>query len=380
MHVAASLLTWAVERSGLQQAEVTAKFPRFDDWLQDGSRPLLADLEKFAKLTRTPLGYLFLDEPPEESVPIKDFRTWGNAPVGRPSADLLEIIYLSQARQAWYREYAKRIGQDRLPFVGSVSPDSPPGPVAVHICQVLGFDAKRRRTWGKPDDAWRWLFGAVESLGVLVMANGVVGGNTHRKLDPKEFRGFSISDDLAPLIFVNLADGKPSKAPLVFTLIHELAHVWAGDSVLSSADPSASRGSAGELWANRVAAEALVPKGELASAWAGSSAADLQRLRRVFHVSTLVILRKALDDGLLGRDEYQRACNAERARLDAHDASGSAGGGNFYNVAPYRVGRGFAKAVIADTLEGGTLFSEAYSLLGVSSHRTFERLAEKVMA
>jgi Zn-dependent peptidase ImmA (M78 family) len=380
MHVAASLLTWAVERSGLPLTEVAAKFPGFDDWLQDGSRPLLADLEKFAKLTKTPLGYLFLDEPPEEPVPIRDFRTWGNVPIRRPSPDLLETVYQCQTRQSWYREYAERMDQDPLPFVGSAPRWSAPGPVAADICHALGLDVHRRQSWGKTDDAWRWLFGAVESLGVLVMANGVVGGNTHRKLDPKEFRGFSISDDLAPLIFVNLADGKLSKAPLVFTLVHELAHVWAGDSALSSADPSATRGPAEELWANRVAAEALVPKSELARVWAGSSAADLQRLRRVFHVSTLVILRKALDDRLLTWDEYRPVRDAERARIDALKPPDKPGGGDFYNVAPYRVGRGFARAVIADTLEGGTLFSEAYSLLGVSSHSTFERLAEKVMA
>jgi Zn-dependent peptidase ImmA (M78 family) len=171
------------------------------------------------------------------------------------------------------------------------------------------------------------------------MINGVVGGNTRRKLDPKEFRGFSIADAIAPLVFVNGADGTESKAPQVFTLIHELAHIWAGDSGISSADIEARQGEQAELWANQVAAEVLVPADDLRKAWRGADLDELSRLRRTFSVSTLVILNRAFNAGLLEWSDYQQRYGAEMERIGAQTQDGGAGGGNFYKVQPYKVSR-----------------------------------------
>ncbi|MDR0285870.1 MAG: ImmA/IrrE family metallo-endopeptidase [Propionibacteriaceae bacterium] len=376
-----SLLAWAVERSRLEQAQIAAAFPRFADWLDDQARPTISELEKFAKLTRTPLGYLFLEEPPEESVPIRDFRTWGNLGVERPSPDLLDTLYDCQMRQAWYHDHALAMGFESLKFVGSVTAGTSPDAVAAAIRQALGLDSRERARWNQPANAWRWLVDAAESLGVLVMVSGVVGLNTHRKLDPGEFRGFALVDPLAPVIFVNGADSKPSKAPHVFTLIHELAHIWAGDSGVSGTDFSTRHGDADEVWANRVAAEVLVPASELTATWSDASATELQRLRKIFCVSTLAILNQALDCGLLSWDVYQRTYASEWSRVaGALQTAEATGGGNFHHTQPYRVSKRFAKALVSDTLEGRTLYTDSYALLGVRKHSVFERFAETVMA
>ena len=94
------LLRWARERSGLDRAELAHRFPKLDAWDRRESSPTLKQLESFAKATHTPVGYLFLQEPPVERVPIPDFRTAGNARVGRPSPDLLDTIYMPAARGA----------------------------------------------------------------------------------------------------------------------------------------------------------------------------------------------------------------------------------------------------------------------------------------
>jgi Zn-dependent peptidase ImmA (M78 family) len=325
------------------------------------------------------LGYFFLAEPPQESVPIQDFRTLGNALVPRPSPDLLDTIYDCQMRQEWYREYALAEGFEPLEFVGSVQETTAPIAVAAAIRDALDYGPDRRAACRTPDDARGYLIRAIESLGVLVMVNGVVGNNTHRKLDPKEFRGFAIADPLAPLVFVN---GTDAKAAQLFTLIHELAHIWAGETGLSDADMSVKSGQSAELWANKVAAEVLVPQAELRAVWPANSDADaLEGVAETFKVSTLVTLKSAFDAGLIGWDDYQARYEAEWERIRRiMDQRGTTSGGNFYNTQPFRVSRQFARAVVSWTLEGKTMFSDAYMLLGTAKHETFERFADAVMA
>ena len=123
---------------------------------------------------------------------------------------------------------------------------------------VLSIEQIRRtsHTW---DEFLRELTRSAEATGILVMRSGIVGGNTRRKLSVNEFRGFVISDDLAPLVFIN---GRDSKAAQIFTLVHELVHVWIDRSGISNPDPKdvpAELRNTVETFCNSVAAEVLVP-------------------------------------------------------------------------------------------------------------------------
>jgi transcriptional regulator with XRE-family HTH domain len=150
VEVRPALLRWAQERAGLDTDELTRRFPKFSDWEQERARPTLKQLEHFAQSTHTPIGYLFLSEPPAEQVPIPDFRTMGTRPVMRPSPDLLDTIYICQQRQEWYRDFMRSQRADALAFVGSVTLASNVEATATAIRTALGFDINERQqlpTW-----------------------------------------------------------------------------------------------------------------------------------------------------------------------------------------------------------------------------------------
>lgn len=367
------LLLWACERAGrsvdaLAQKQSLRKLPA---WVSGEERPTFKQLEKFAQATYTPFGYFFLPAPPEESVPIPDLRTIGNQYLGHPSPDLLDTMYICQQRQEWYRDFARSMGEKPLRFVGSANLENDTAEVARNIRQALGFDLDERRHMPTWTEALRRFIQQADSFGIMVMVSGIVGSNTHRSLDPQEFRGFALADPLAPLVFIN---GKDTKAAQMFTLAHELAHIWLGETALSDVGPVTMPSNKTELWCNHVAAELLVPLPALREAYEDSSSLreELDRLARWFKVSTLVILRRLHDVGKLTRDELWQAYDKELVRLRAM-SKGS--GGNFYLTLPARVSKRFARALVISTLEGQTLHRDAFRLLGFRKHATFRELA-----
>jgi Zn-dependent peptidase ImmA (M78 family) len=374
--VAPKLLLWACERRGVEPLELSKRFPAVERWIAGESSPTLKQLEAFASATYTPLGYLLLHTPPEEPVPISDLRTLRDRPVHRPSPDLLDTVYLCQQRQAWYRDHALSSGESALPLVGSIRRNANIEATASRMRTELRFDLDERRSMPTWEDALRRFVEQSEELGVLVMVSGIVGVNTRRKLDPAEFRGFALCDEYAPLVFIN---GVDSKAAQMFTLAHELAHIWLGETALSNASASSTDGAGIERWCNEVAAELLVPRGRFLSEarrWDEPTVA-VDRLARAFKVSTLVVIRRLFDVGLLDAAAMWQLYSAEATRLQGL-ASRGPGGGDFYAAQRARVGRRFARAVYESTWEGRSSFAEAFRLLNVKKMATFERLAEAV--
>jgi Zn-dependent peptidase ImmA (M78 family) len=373
--VEGALLAWAQRRSRVSRDRLLARFPALDAWEVGEKQPTLRQLEQFARATYTPVGYLLLPHPPQERLPVPDCRTIGEVEVGQASPDLLDTIYQCQQRQEWYRDYARSHRESRVAFVGTLTTNVEVDEAARLMRAVLGFEpAERGASWG---EAARRLIDEAEQHGVLVMVNGVVGSNTHRKLDPREFRGFALSDDLAPLIFVNGAD---TKAAQIFTLAHELAHLWLGESAVSDVDLAVTSTNTVERWCNRVAAEFLLPLTDLGDVEVEDARLtdELERLARQFKVSTLVALRRVFDAGLLNETRYRIAYAAERDRILELMEDRISSGGNFYNTQPVRVSKRFARALIESTLEGQTLHRDAFQMLGFKKHATFEELAHRL--
>lgn len=370
VQVRPELIQWACARTGYGEAALTKRFPKLAAWQSGEAEPTLKQLESLAQATHTPIGYFFLPEPPVEQVPIPDFRTIGNELIEHPTPDLLDTIYICQQRQEWYREFARTMGDQPLPFVGSVRQSDDVAAAAERIRTALGFSVEERRQIGTWTDALRRFIEQADALGILVMVNGVVGSNNRRKLDPAEFRGFALSDPLAPLVFINGAD---TKAAQMFTLAHELVRLWLAQTGLSDIGPVTSPSNDVELWCNRVAAELLVPLAALRQEYQPhlNLREEVPRLARVFKVSTLVILRRIHDAGGMTRDQLWAEYEAELARLRRIDRPS---GGDFYLTTAARVGKRFARAVVTAALEGRSSFTEAFRLLGFKKMSTFHEL------
>jgi len=358
------LLRWACKRAGLSPADLRRKFPRIDDWERGEAKPTLKQLEAFAKAVRVPLGYLFLPEPPEERVPIPDLRTIRDEGLRHPSPDLLDTIYAMQRRQAWLREELIECGAEPVDFVGSARLSDDPDAVGREMRRVMGFE----KGWAAQVPTWtesvRELRRAVEELGIMAVINGIVGNNTHRKLDVEEFRGFALSDEYAPLIFVNGADVKSAQ---MFTLAHELAHIWLGESALTDVSLTSHPAQDIESWCNQAAAEFLVPARELKAYWRDIRHEVMpfkfEAAARHFKVSPIVAGRRAMDLRLVGRETffefYREYTERERWRRPA------GGGGDFYNNQNMRVGERFTLQVILAAKGGRLSFKEAYDLTGL---------------
>lgn len=374
------VLRWARERAGLERTALAKKVigrpeaSRVKQWEQNG-RLTYAQVRKLAHATHTPEGFLYLDEPPEDRLPIPDFRTVGDEAVRRPSPDLLDTVYMMQRRQAWMRDFLIEEAEPPLRFVGSSTLDSNPQEVAANIRDHLGVAggwASEESTW---TDALMHLRHKIEAAGILIVINGVVGNNNYRKLDPDEFRGFVLSDKHAPLVFINGAD---FKAAQMFTIAHEVAHLWINREGVSNFEAMQPPPSRVERWCNEVAAEFLVPAAELSGIWPQARRADepYQFLAARFKVSSIVAARRALDLNFISKrqffdfyDSYQRDERRKQAKKSTD--------GNFWNTQNVRIGKRFGTAVVRAAREGRLLYREAYQLTGLRGG-TFDRFAENL--
>lgn len=373
VEVRPKMFRWAIDRARLDADDLLTRFPKLADWLGGDAHPTLRQLEDFAGATMAPLGYFFLSEPPTEQLTIPDFRTVKDRRLERPSPNLLDTLQTMQRRQAWLRDDRVEQGLRPLSFVRSTTIKAEPAVVANAIRKHLNLVTGWADVLGSWTDALRSFRDRVEDLGVVVIFNGVVGNNTHRKLDPEEFRGFVLVDEFAPLIFVN---GNDAKAAQMFTLAHELAHIWIGQDGVFNLPRMLPSGDEGEVFCNKVAAEILIPSDEFRNAWMANRAPNRYAiLARKFKVSEIVVARRALDMKLIQRDEffdfYDKYIEREKARPKAES------GGDFYLTQNNRVGRVFGEAVGQAVRDGRLLYREAFALTGLQG-ATFEKFIKGI--
>ena len=378
--ISPEVLRWARERTQLDPKWLAEKTHVKADnlllWEQDKAKPTFKQAQGLAKALHIPFGFLFLPHPPVETLPIPDLRTVDDHVTGILSADLRDLLADVLRKQDWYRDYLLEQGVEPLPFIGRFGLDVAATVIAADLAETLGLtlsDRKKVKNW---ETFLILLVEKAESAGVWVMRSGIVGSNTHRILEVQEFRGFAICDDRAPLVFIN---GKDAKAAQIFTLVHELAHLWIGQSGISDlslAQPANFPHHQTERLCNAVAAEVLVPEQTLRGWWDARESVDNNavRLASFFRVSTVVIARRAFDLSLIGWSAYIEYYQRQ-VELWRREKKGD--GGDPYRTIPVRNGRRFTEAVVQSAFERNLLLRDAGRLLGVNPSK-IGRLAQEI--
>ncbi|MCQ1537469.1 ImmA/IrrE family metallo-endopeptidase [Methanocalculus taiwanensis] len=379
------VLRWARERARIgpdrlaKSASVTPE--RILRWEEGMEKPTFRQAQEIAKKLHIPFGYLFLSHPPEEKLPIPDLRRIGDHPISEVSADLFDLLADTLYKHDWYRDYLIEQGEEKLPFIGRFDPDADPREIAADMTTTLSLtlaDRTQVRSW---EQFYDFLVRRAEAAGIWVMRSGIVANNTHRSLEIHEFRGFAICDEIAPLVFIN---GNDAKAAQIFTLVHEMTHLWIGKSGISNTSldrPVNGEGKDIEKICNAVAAEVLVPEGPFLHTWEEiwqkeSSPEDtISTSATFFRVSTVVIARRALDLGLIEWPVFVDYYRSQEERWQRRREE--QGGGNFFKTLPVRYGRRFTEAVVRSTFDQSLLMREAGRMLNISPSR-IQPLAEQI--
>jgi Zn-dependent peptidase ImmA (M78 family) len=365
------MLTWAIDRAGYNIHDFTEKMPRVQEWLNGDKKPTIKQLEAFSKKVYLPLGYLFLEEPPVEKLPIPFFRS-NSGIQDKVSINVYDTIILLQQRQSWLKEYLVDNDFQKLGFVGRFKNQNDVSKIVESIRNTLGLEAdwaSKFRTW---EETLNHLVEIIEDAGIITVFNGVVENNTSRKIEVDECRGFVLVDDLAPFMFINNADGKAAQ---LFTIVHELAHIWTGHSAgfdfrkLQPADNDI------EILCDKVAAEFLVPENKFKEQWGKNP--NIKACSRFFKVSEIVIARRALDTGSMTRKEFF-AFYDEYKNREFIKKQNQSGGGDFYATAKKRLSLTFASHVNNAVKTGQLLYRDAYKLTSMKGD-TFDKFFAKTI-
>jgi Zn-dependent peptidase ImmA (M78 family)/DNA-binding XRE family transcriptional regulator len=380
--ISPTVLKWARERSLFDLERLAKKIPvksqKITLWEEGDEKPTFKQAQKLAQILHIPFGYLFLPHPPKEKLPIPDLRTIYDEYHEDYSLNLKETILDVLRKQDWYIDYLMEEERESLPFIGRFDISQDTDIIAKDIISTLELSIEDRLTAPNWEEFLRLLMDRAEKNGIWIMRNGKVGNNTHRILDVEEFRGFVICDPIAPVIFLNGAD---AKAAQIFTLAHELTHLWLGESGVSNVGvrfrPSDIQNVI-ERKCNEVAAEVLVPQTLLAKYWQESrvNMENIESLCSTFRVSSIVIARRAFDLGLLSRaeffDYYKHQQERWRSQKEAQKS-----GGSFYRALPIVNGRRFTEAVLQSVYSQKTLIRDGARLLGIKPSK-MDRIAEEV--
>jgi len=390
------LLTWARERVGFSVSDMAKKLnvsgKVVSAWESGSALPTVDQAREFATKTHIAFGYLYSDHAPELKMPVADFRSgWTSDRNREEEAILHNLVRLMTHKKEWFEEHLQRHG--RVPainaFQGKFKPNASYGTIASSITSFLKLGIEDQcDVRGDASEFWPKFRKAAIDADIWLMESSNLESGEQRTLSPKTCRGIALTSSGCPMIWINSAMEDAAK---VFTLAHELAHIWIGcDNVSnrvevidlqSKSDDAESYGAQSdgvqakntkievENICHDVAAEILVPESILKSVWNDSSSLEknVEALHGHFGAGRLVVARKCRDVGFIGEREYLqliRTLNENaRNRIGNSERKPSGSGRlSFANIVT-RNGFNFAQAVANEFQLSNMLWRDMCMLL-----------------
>jgi Zn-dependent peptidase ImmA (M78 family)/transcriptional regulator with XRE-family HTH domain len=302
-YITPNVLKWARESARMSEETAASKVPvsieKLKEWEEGTEQPTIHQAEILAKSYRRPFALFFLPEIPRDFQPLQDYRRKTAKPLGTASIFIIREI---QQKQSWISEVYEENHDHKLPFVGKYSIKDNPIVVANDIISTLGIHPFHYLL----DNPIREWIDKAESKGIFISRTSFI--HSRLKLDSEELQGFTISDPYAPFVFVNSEDWD---APQLFTLVHELAHIWIAESGISNEIEPDIRFKDTlhpiELFCNKVAANALMPDAIMRSLNIRifNSSKDVFKTAKAFGISSFALLYRAFNLNLINLDQYR---------------------------------------------------------------------------
>lgn len=374
------ILNWIIQEIQFENISDSV-FQTLYEWQSGEKIPTFSQIEDISRKTNIPFGYFFLKTPPKEKCSIVEYRTIDSLMLRNPSRNLIDTLDMMTNIQEWMREYLKDNGYGQLEFVGRYQNQKEVKDIVKDIRGTLKLNDNWFINIKNPADSFKYLRTLYENIGILVMMNGTVGQNTHRKLDVSEFRAFTLVDSYAPLIFINTCDSNSGK---LFSLLHELVHIWLGvNSFFNEQEVSITSVKPLEQTCNIVVAEILVPNEIFVQKWNEKNIADIEKITDLagyFKCSKSVITRKALDNRYITKERYEIIMEEISRQYNEWQESQSkkkSSGGDFYKTMRSKMDRRFINALENSAREGRTQYAEAYRLTK-TNRKTFSKLVNEM--
>lgn len=377
-YITAKVFKWARESAKMTEeiaaSKVAVSIEKFKDWENGEDYPTIRQAQTLAKAYRRPFALFFLPDVPTDFQPLQDFRKTGSKELSTSSIFIIREI---QQKQAWISEVNKDNNENRVPFIGKFTIKDNPELVANDILTTLNINPLNYKS-NNPIIEW---IDKAESNGIFISRTSFI--HSRLKLDSNEIQGFAIADNFAPFIFINSDDWN---APQLFTLVHELSHLWIAETGISN-DIEPSIKNTGdynpiELFCNEVAANALMPKEFVNSldSKAFDNAKEVFKNAKIIGVSSFALLVRALNLNIISLSaykqlkhiadiEYNEFLKREEARKIKQKEKEKPGGPNYFLLQLNRNSRLFTQTVL-DAFRGGVIEpSLASNLLNVQVNK-----------
>jgi len=323
-HITGSVLTWAIDESGLSRDEVADKLKvgvsDVKAWESETARPSKGNLTNLAKSLHRPSAIFYLPDPPKSASLPTSFR---HAPsLGGHTLNHKELLEIRKAGRLQSILSWIQVESDENPCkIPHFSIEDNHEEAGKQVRGQIGVSMDKQFNWENYSQAFREWRSVLTNFEIIVL---------QVSLGKESIRGFAIWDEFTPLIAVNTAYHQTAR---IFTLFHEVGHL-----VLRSSSPCYEFVSPEdtdrktERWCEEFAAAYLMPHQDFINAskelgiTPNAKVTDINVARKIsnrFKVSTRAASLRLEKLGLAHNGFY----NSISRELDNFDLPSKGGGG-----------------------------------------------------